>query len=248
MLSLRCAARRGLPRLGKRTLSTIQKNVSQCVLKGAHVHTHTHTHTHTYCSMYLSVYISVLLFRSELGWLLDRLTPGIASLLPPSLCSKILHTLATFDETYRTYEFDEVCVAFNGGKDCTAMLDLLHSYLTMCDTTHTHIHNLQGWLDKQSTLFSLLRAQEGSQFLSAQAQRPLRHTHCPIPRGGAVCRGVHHALLCGPRQDLWAGYQGGSLSAEADTPPLQGRHDGNTTYRPFLWYMCVPCLFTSITH
>ena len=26
--------------------------------------------------------------------------------------------------------FDEVCVAFNGGKDCTAMLDLLHAYLT----------------------------------------------------------------------------------------------------------------------
>lgn len=69
--------------------------------------------------------------RKEVGWLLDRLPSGTASLLPPSLTSKIHQTVATMEETYRKYRFEEVCVAFNGGKDCTAMLDLLHSYLTM---------------------------------------------------------------------------------------------------------------------
>jgi FAD synthetase len=67
--------------------------------------------------------------RRGIGWLLAGLSPSVASLLPPSLCSKISHTLSTFEETYRRYGFGEVCVAFNGGKDCTAMLDLLHSYL-----------------------------------------------------------------------------------------------------------------------
>jgi FAD synthetase len=71
--------------------------------------------------------------RKEVGWLLARLSSGIASLFPRSLCGKIQHTLATIEETYRRYSFDEVCVAFNGGKDCTAMLDLLHAYLTEKD-------------------------------------------------------------------------------------------------------------------
>ena len=29
-----------------------------------------------------------------------------------------------------SYSFEEVCVAFNGGKDCTTMLDILHAFLT----------------------------------------------------------------------------------------------------------------------
>jgi FAD synthetase len=67
--------------------------------------------------------------RKEIGWLLTKVSPGVSSLLPPSLCSKIGHTLSMFERAYQEYEFQEVCVAFNGGKDCTVMLDLLHSYL-----------------------------------------------------------------------------------------------------------------------
>jgi len=46
---------------------------------------------------------SLPLRRKEVSWILERLPPGTASLLPDSLCAKIMATLSIMEETYRKY-------------------------------------------------------------------------------------------------------------------------------------------------
>lgn len=41
--------------------------------------------------------------RQEVSWILERLPPGTASLLPDSLCAKLMATLRIMEETYRKY-------------------------------------------------------------------------------------------------------------------------------------------------
>ena len=58
--------------------------------------------------------------RPSLKWLLN----DEASSCDEGLVQQLLSTVSTVEEVLRRYQPEEVCLAFNGGKDCTVLLDL----------------------------------------------------------------------------------------------------------------------------
>lgn len=58
--------------------------------------------------------------RPSLKWLLN----DTASSCDEGLVQQLLNTVATMEEVVKRYQPEEICLAFNGGKDCTVLLDL----------------------------------------------------------------------------------------------------------------------------
>lgn len=69
--------------------------------------------------------------RESLSWLADSLTGSElkTELLPSGLCLRLQKTVATIERALQDYRFEELCLAFNGGKDCTLILALMHALL-----------------------------------------------------------------------------------------------------------------------
>lgn len=72
-------------------------------------------------AVYDTVFISCafILSRSSLKWFLN----DKASSCDEGLVHQLLSTAATVEEVLRRYQPEEICLAFNGGKDCTVLLD-----------------------------------------------------------------------------------------------------------------------------
>jgi len=49
------------------------------------------------------------------------------------LQEKIKQVFKLFEKTFSDYSLDEVFLSFNGGKDCTVLLDLIQKYLNSVD-------------------------------------------------------------------------------------------------------------------
>jgi FAD synthetase len=64
--------------------------------------------------------------RGNLRWLLQ----DKVSKFPESLIRKIVCSKDTIEECVAQYKSGEICLAYNGGKDCTVLLHLLHAVLT----------------------------------------------------------------------------------------------------------------------
>lgn len=59
--------------------------------------------------------------RASSGWLLVCLLAG------SSLGEKVAGALQTIETALARYDLTRLCVGFNGGKDCTALLHLFHA-------------------------------------------------------------------------------------------------------------------------
>ncbi|KAF4667662.1 3'-phosphoadenosine 5'-phosphosulfate sulfotransferase [Perkinsus chesapeaki] len=72
--------------------------------------------------------------RASSPALSDGLTPSIAD-GSKAIREKTASSLAIIEEAYRKYKIDELCLAFNGGKDCTVLLRMVHYVLRQIHQT-----------------------------------------------------------------------------------------------------------------
>ncbi|XP_064383362.1 FAD synthase-like isoform X2 [Halichondria panicea] len=71
---------------------------------------------------------SLMESRKVVSWMFDRL-PSNQFTLVGRLCQRLHKSVAILESLLDKYSFNEICVAFNGGKDCTVILYLLHAIL-----------------------------------------------------------------------------------------------------------------------
>ncbi|XP_058558055.1 FAD synthase isoform X4 [Neofelis nebulosa] len=109
-----------------------------------------------------------------------------------SLGGKVAGALQTIETALAQYDLSHLCVGFNGGKDCTALLHLFHAAVQSPSRSRENsVRALWGALLGQACASS--PPQDTPRYSGAPPD-PVHPQHLPLPRAGAVPTGHHQEV------------------------------------------------------
>ncbi|XP_043425368.1 FAD synthase isoform X2 [Prionailurus bengalensis] len=108
------------------------------------------------------------------------------------LGGKVAGALQTIETALAQYDLSHLCVGFNGGKDCTALLHLFHAAVQSPSRSRENsVRALWGALLCQACASS--PPQDTPRYSGAPPD-PVHPQHLPLPRAGAVPTGHHQEV------------------------------------------------------